>query len=43
LCSRHGIPVLGVPLNANRCARWMGEFFSNSVSLRQIERLSAQA
>jgi hypothetical protein len=41
LCRCHGIPVLGVPLNANRCARWMGEFFSNSVSLGQIERLTA--
>jgi hypothetical protein len=40
LCSRHGIPVLGVPLNANRCARWMGEFFSNSVSLAEMKRLT---
>jgi len=42
MCRRHRIPVLGVPLNANRCARWMGEFFPNSVSLQQIARLTAQ-
>jgi hypothetical protein len=39
-CQRHGIPVLGVPLNANRCARWMGEFFPNSVNLGQIAMLA---
>jgi hypothetical protein len=39
LSMRHGIPVVGVPLNANRCARWMGSFHDNSVTLGMLERL----
>jgi hypothetical protein len=39
LCMRHGIPVVGVPLNANRCARWMGSFHDNSVALAMLEHL----
>jgi len=39
-CMRHGIPVVGIPLNANRCARWMGSFFPNSVSLEQLALLT---
>ncbi len=39
LCMRHGVPVVGIPLNANRCARWMGEFHDNSVSLEQLRDL----
>jgi hypothetical protein len=39
LCMRHRIPVVGVPLNANRCARWMGHFLENSVNMGQIRRL----
>lgn len=38
-CMKLGVPVLGVPLNANRCARWMGSFKENSVYLEQIEKL----
>lgn len=32
-CNRHKIPVVGIPLNANRCIRWFGEFRPNSVDL----------
>ena len=39
LCTRHDIPVVGLPLNANRCARWMGTFHDNSVSLQQLAGL----
>ena len=37
--SRLGFPTVGVPLNANRCARWMGDFYDNSVSLEKIAQL----
>jgi len=37
--SRLGLPSVGVPLNANRCARWMGRFNDNSVCLERIEQL----
>jgi hypothetical protein len=32
MCIKLGIPVVGVPLNANRCTRWMGEFYPTSVN-----------
>jgi len=38
-CRRRGIPAIGIPLNANRCIRWYGEFFPNSVDLPELERL----
>jgi hypothetical protein len=38
-CRKSNIPVIGVPLNANRCTRWYGEFFSNSIDLNELERL----
>jgi hypothetical protein len=38
-CRSRGIPVMGIPLNANRCIRWFGEFFPNSVDLQELERL----
>jgi hypothetical protein len=34
-----GLPVLGLPLDANRCARWLGEFQPNSVNLARLEAL----
>ena len=37
--SRLGLPTVGVPLNANRCERWMGDFYDNSVSLERIAQL----
>jgi hypothetical protein len=38
-CRRNNIPVVGIPLNANRCIRWFGEFFQNSVDLEELDRL----
>lgn len=38
-CRKNKIPVAGIPLNANRCIRWFGEFFPNSVDLNELERL----
>jgi hypothetical protein len=39
LCIRKGIPPVGIPLNANRCARWMSEARESSFSLEQLEDL----
>jgi len=39
LCMRAGVPVLGIPLDANRCARWWGEFHPNTVNAREMETL----
>ena len=38
-CARAGVPAVGIPLNANRCARWWGEFHPNSVNLQELENL----
>jgi hypothetical protein len=38
-CRKNNIPVVGIPLNANRCIRWFGEFFTNSIDLGELERL----
>jgi hypothetical protein len=42
MCMRAGVPVVGLPLDANRCARWWGEFHPNSVNLRELENLLGQ-
>ena len=39
VCRKNSIPVVGLPLNANRCIRWFGEFFPNSVDLGELRRL----
>jgi hypothetical protein len=39
LCQRHDIPVVGIPLDANRCARWWGELYPNTVNLEKLESL----
>ncbi len=39
LCMDLNIPVVGVPLNANRCIRWMGAFHPTSVDLDALGRL----
>jgi len=36
LCAKYDVPAIGVPLDANRCVRWMGEFFPNSVNEKKI-------
>lgn len=34
-----GIPPIGVPLDANRCARWMGNAHESSFNLKELENL----
>lgn len=41
LCQRMDIPVLGIPINANRCVRWWGRFYENSVDLPALSKLLA--
>jgi hypothetical protein len=36
LCAKYDIPAIGVPLDANRCVRWMGDFYPNSVNEKKI-------
>ena len=36
LCAKYDVPAIGVPLDANRCVRWMGDFFPNSVNEKKI-------
>jgi len=38
-CMKYKITVVGLPLNANRCIRWFGEFYPNSVDLTEMEKL----
>jgi hypothetical protein len=38
-CRKAGIPALGLPLDANRCRRWVGEFLINSTDLEQLARI----
>lgn len=39
LCIELGIPPVGVPLDANRCARWMGSCRESSLDLSELEDL----
>jgi hypothetical protein len=39
LCMGLDIPVVGIPLNANRCMRWMGEFHPTSVDLEALRKV----
>jgi hypothetical protein len=39
LCIHTGIPPVGIPLNANRCARWMSQAYETSFNLEQLEEL----
>lgn len=38
-CQKADLPVIGLPLNANRCIRWMGDFYENSVDLEELKLL----
>jgi hypothetical protein len=38
-CRKYKIPVVGIPLNANRCIRWFGEFYPNSINLVELSKL----
>ena len=39
LCERLDIPAIGVPLDANRCSRWLGECLETTFNLEELERL----
>lgn len=39
LCQKQNVPAVGIPLDANRCSRWMGEFYNNSVNINCLEKL----
>jgi hypothetical protein len=39
MCQKKNIPVIGLPLNANRCRRWMGDFYPNSTDLLMLKNL----
>jgi hypothetical protein len=41
-CQKYQIPTIGIPLDANRCVRWMGEFHKNSINLERLELLVKQ-
>jgi hypothetical protein len=38
-CMERKIPVVGLPLDANRCARWMGRFEETSVNMERLRDL----
>ncbi|MCP2500742.1 MAG: DUF116 domain-containing protein [Deltaproteobacteria bacterium] len=38
-CMKRKIPVVGIPLDANRCMRWMGRFEETSVNLERLSEL----
>jgi hypothetical protein len=40
-CMKYGLPVIGIPLNANRCVRWMGSYNENSFNVAQLKLLLA--
>ena len=39
LCMKIGLPVVGIPLNANRCIRWMDRFYDTSVDMKALESI----
>ncbi len=39
MCMGLAIPVVGIPLNANRCMRWTGAFHPTSVDLEELRKL----
>jgi len=39
LCIKLGISPIGIPLSANRCARWMKQAYETSFSLEELEEL----
>jgi hypothetical protein len=38
-CFKKGIPVVGMPLDANRCRRWMGDFYPNSINPDYLKKI----
>jgi hypothetical protein len=41
LCMKVNLPVIGIPLNANRCPRWMDSMHETSLDLSALENLVA--
>ncbi len=39
LCIKLGIPPIGIPLDANRCARWMKKTHESSFNIQELEKL----
>lgn len=39
MCINKNLPVVGIPLDANRCARWMGKFHPNALNLQKLREL----
>jgi hypothetical protein len=39
LCQSLNIPAIGIPLDANRCARWMGKAYKTSFNLKELKKL----
>lgn len=39
MCEKKNIPAIGLPLDANRCVRWMGNFNPNSVNLNILKNI----
>ena len=39
LCQSLDIPAIGIPLDANRCARWIGKAYETSFNLNELEEL----
>ncbi len=39
LCNRLGIPAVGIPLDVNRCARWLGKTQESLFNVRALEEL----
>lgn len=39
LCMNSGLPVTGIPLNANLCPRWMGSMHDTSIDLQALDKL----
>ncbi|KPK02250.1 MAG: hypothetical protein AMK71_02940 [Nitrospira bacterium SG8_35_4] len=39
LCVQLGIPPVGIPLDANRCARWMKKAHESSFNVKELEKL----
>ncbi len=39
LCESMDIPAVGIPLDANRCSRWLGECLETTFNLEELEKL----
>ena len=42
-CMNAKVPVIGLPLNTNRCARWFGEFYPNSINMNEMKKLIGES